>query len=68
MDMILNYIFIGFAITFLLDYISEKYKNHQAFQEIPEWNWGARIMFALFWPLGTTLFLYIFIREYFFNK
>ena len=68
MDMVLNYIFIGFAITFLLDYVSEKFKNHTGWENIPEWNWGARIMFALFWPLGAALFIFIFIKEYFFNK
>tara|TARA_A100001515_G_scaffold118929_1_gene101402 strand:- start:426 stop:626 length:201 start_codon:yes stop_codon:yes gene_type:complete len=65
MDKVLNYIFIGFTITFLLDYISEKYKNHQAFKDVPEWDWGARIMFALFWPLGTIIFIYVFLKEYF---
>ena len=68
MDMVLNYIFIGFAITFLLDYMVYKFKDHPAWQNVPEWNWGARIMFALFWPLGTILFIFIFIKEYFFNK
>jgi len=32
---------------------------------VPDWNWGARIMFILFWPLGTALFIYTFIKEYF---
>ena len=34
MDVILNYIFIGFVFTFLIDYISDKFKNHPAFQGV----------------------------------
>ena len=68
MDMVLNYIFIGFAITFLLDYMVYKFKDHPAWQNVPDWSWGARIMFALFWPLGATLFIYTFIKIYFFKK
>ena len=68
MDKVLNYIFIGFAITFLLDYMSDRYKNHPGWEDVPSWNWGARTMFILFWPLGTALFIYTFIKIYFFNK
>ena len=68
MDMVLNYIFIGFIITFLLDYVSDKYKNHPSWVNVPEWDWGSRIMFILFWPLGVGLFLYTFIKTYFFKK
>ena len=64
--MILNYLFIGFVLSFLLDYISEKYKNHQSFQNVPKWGWGARIMFSLVWPIGVIIFIYLLIRE--FNK
>ena len=65
MDMILNYIFIGFVITFLLDYMSEKYKHHPAFKDVPDWGWGARIMLILFWPLGVLIFTYTFLKSYF---
>jgi len=65
MDIVLNYIFIGFAFSFILDYLSDKYADHQSFQNVPEWGWGARIMFILFWPLGATIFIYIFLKEYF---
>jgi len=63
--MILNYLFIGFVLSFLLDYISEKYKNHQSFQNVPEWDWQARIIFALFWPIGLIIFFYSYIKAYF---
>ena len=65
MDIILNYIFIGFAFTFLLDYISDRYKNHPAWYEVPGWNWKARILFALFWPIGLSIFIYVFVKERF---
>ena len=65
MDKVLNYIFIGFTLTFLLDYLSDKYADHPSFQNVPEWGWGARIMLVLFWPLGAALFIYTFIKEYF---
>ena len=64
MHMILNYIFIGFAFTFLLDYLSDKFKNHPASQGVPEWTWGARIALTLFWPLGVIIFIYTFLKSY----
>ena len=64
MDVILNYIFIGFVFTFLIDYISDKFKNHPAFQGVPEWTWGARIALTLFWPLGVIIFIYTFLKSY----
>ena len=63
--MILNYLFIGFVLSFLLDYISEKYKNHQSFQNVPEWDWQTRIIFALLWPIGLIIFIYSYIKAYF---
>ena len=65
MDKILNYIFIGFALTFLLDYISDKYADPPAFKDVPDWGWGARIMLILFWPLGAVIFIYTFLKSYF---
>tara|TARA_B100002019_G_scaffold20861_1_gene15915 strand:- start:224 stop:424 length:201 start_codon:yes stop_codon:yes gene_type:complete len=65
MDMILNYIFIGFISTFLLDYLHYSLRNHPLWKEIPVWTWGARILFALFWPIGISFFIYTFIKERF---
>jgi hypothetical protein len=62
---ILNYLFIGFVCTFLLDYFSYKYRNHPSWRNVPGWNWGARIMFVLAWPLGVILFTYTFLKEHF---
>ena len=61
MSIFLNYLFIGFILTFLVDYFSFKYKNHKSFKNIPEWTWLARIFFALIWPIG----LYYIIRGLF---
>ena len=63
--MILNYIFIGFVCTFLLDYMSHKFQNHPSWEKVPKWDWGARITFVLFWPVGVVLFIYTFIKERF---
>ena len=65
MGIILNYIFIGFAVAFLLDYISEKYKDHPSWVNVPEWDWTSRTMFALIWPIRITLFIYTFLKERF---
>ena len=64
MDIFLNYVFIGFILTFLLDYLSDILKKDPLFHiKVPSWTWGARIMFALFWPLGISLFVYVYIKE-----
>jgi len=65
MDKFLNYIFIGFAFSFILDFISDKYADHPSYQNVPEWSWGARIMLILFWPLGAAMFIYVYLKEYF---
>ena len=56
--MILNYIFIGFVCTFIIDYICYKFKDHKSFKNVPEWSWTARISFALLWPLGILFTIY----------
>jgi|TARA_Y100000114_G_C11605272_1_gene252443 hypothetical protein len=63
MNTIINYIFIGFILTFLLDYVSEKFKNHPEWVNVPDWNWGARILFTIAWPLGVIIFIYTLIKE-----
>ena len=65
MSMIINYLFIGCVCAFLLDYLSYKNKNHPSWQNVPGWNWGARIMFVLAWPFGIILFIYTFLKERF---
>lgn len=65
MDKVLNYIFIGFAFTFLIDFIADKYADHPSFKDVPDWGWGARIALILFWPFGAAIFIYTFIKERF---
>ena len=62
---IINYLFIGCIGAFLLDYFSHKYQDHPSWQNVPSWDWGARIMFVLAWPLGVIIFIYTFIKERF---
>ena len=62
---IINYLFIGFFLTFLLDYICDKFKDHPSWSNVPDWDWGSRMMFILFWPVGVMIFTYTFIKERF---
>ena len=64
MDKILNYIFIGCILSFLLDYFTMKYQNHIAWKDVPDWGWGSRIIFILFWPVGVVFFLYSLINSF----
>ena len=59
---ILNYFFIGFALTFLTDYVCN---NIKVFKKVPDWGWGARIIFILFWPIGLLIFTYSFFKAYY---
>jgi hypothetical protein len=63
--MILNYFFIGFVFSFLIDYFSFKLQNHPAWKNVPEWGWGARIIFVLIWPIGILIFIYTFTKQFF---
>ena len=67
MDIILNYIFVGFAFTFLIDLLlnSEKIKNHRMMKNSPTWNMELRIICVLIWPLCALVFLYSFFKTYF---
>ena len=56
---IINYLFIGFVFTFLIDYVCDKF---EVFQKVPDWDWGARMIFILFWPIGLLIFLYYFLK------
>ncbi len=62
---ILNYLFIGFCLSFILDYMSHKFKDHPSWKDVPDWSWASRLTFALIWPLGAIVFIYVFIKERF---
>ena len=63
---ILNYIFIGFTFTFIVDLLMNlkpiinhpKMKNHT-------WGWNERIICILFWPISFIIFFIAFIKTYF---
>ena len=53
--MIVNYLMIGFGFAFLLDLMTHIFRNHEAWTDVPQWDWKARIAFVLFWPLGISI-------------
>ena len=63
MDMVLNYIFIGFAFAFIVDFILnlESVKNHPKAVNL-KWGWNERIFAILVWPIGIIIFLFSFIK------
>tara|TARA_R110000782_G_scaffold217132_1_gene304642 strand:+ start:294 stop:503 length:210 start_codon:yes stop_codon:yes gene_type:complete len=66
MDMFLNYIFIGFIFTFILDLILYKLKDNITVKELGlEESWGdfQRIVCILIWPISLTVFLLSFIKS-----
>ena len=64
MGIFLNYLFIGFILAFLLDYFSFTYEHHISWQIVPNWGWGATIMFSLVWPIGIIIFIHTLIKEF----
>ena len=63
---IINYFFTGFILTFLLDYLSDRLKKDTLFPiKVPSWTWGARIMFALFWPFTSCYLVFAIIKNIF---
>ena len=65
MDILLNYILVGFAFCFLIDFTSDKLKYHTAFREVTEWGWPERLIFISVWPIGILIFIYFFLKSYF---
>ena len=66
MDIILNYIFVGFAFTFLIDLLlnSEKIKNHPNVKGL-SWGNKERIMCISIWPIAVLVFFLSFFKTYF---
>ena len=63
---ILNYFFIGFVFTFLVDILmgSSKIKNHPKMKD-KTWGMNERIICTLIWPISVLLFTITFIKSYF---
>jgi|19_taG_2_1085344.scaffolds.fasta_scaffold67969_2 mannose/fructose/N-acetylgalactosamine-specific phosphotransferase system component IIC len=67
---ILNYFFIGFAFTFIIDLLLgvEKIKDHPKIKKALEqgdWRLQERILCILIWPLAFLIFSTEFIKQYF---
>ena len=57
MGVFLNYLFFGFVLAFLIDYLCHKFKDYPGWDRVPKWGWNARIIFILLWPIGLFLFI-----------
>tara|TARA_R110001592_G_scaffold256095_1_gene519802 strand:- start:38 stop:238 length:201 start_codon:yes stop_codon:yes gene_type:complete len=63
---ILNYFFIGFAFTFLIDILMglNKIKNHPKMKN-HKWEWNERIMCIVIWPVAFIVFFIAFLKASF---
>jgi hypothetical protein len=63
---ILNYFFIGFAFTFIVDLLMnlKPIINHPKMKD-KNWGWGERITCILFWPITFAIFTVYFFKSYF---
>ena len=61
---ILNYLFIGFLFTFLLDIILNTYSDHPKVKYL-EWGLKEKILSVLVWPVGLLVFLNSFFKSLF---
>ena len=64
--MILDYIFIGFVFTFIVDLLMglKPIINHPKMKDKVWWG-NERIICILFWPIAFTIFTVQFIKSYF---
>ena len=63
---ILNYFFIGAAVTFIIDLLLgiEGIKNHSKMKD-KNWGMGERILCVLIWPIASIIFTIAFIKQFF---
>ena len=64
---ILNYFFIGFGFTFIIDLLLgiEGIKNHPKMQDTPIWDMKLRLFCILVWPLSVLIFTIAFLISFF---
>ena len=63
---ILNYIFVGFLVIFLIDSISYIGQNHPKMQiALKQWGWAERTICVIIWPIALIIFVVSFIKTYF---
>ena len=63
---LINYFFIGFIFTFLVDTLIglKSIKNHPKMKDYI-WGWNERIICILLWPVAFISFSVSFIKTYF---
>ena len=63
---ILNYFFIGFGFTFIVDLLLgiEGIRNHPKMKD-KDWGMVQRILCMVIWPLASLVFLVAFIKQFF---
>ena len=63
---ILNYFFIGFIFTFMIECIIKWQKDHPRIISILDiWKNETRIACVLLWPLALLYFLLAFFKQFF---
>ena len=64
MDIILNYIFIGFGFIFFIDLLlnTKHVKNHPLKID-KDWGWNERLICIIIWPIAALVFLYSFFKS-----
>ena len=71
MDMILNYIFVGFIFIFVMDILMSKLKNNDYLTPDINWGWVQRLIAVAIWPIALLWFCIIFLVTFikgFFKK
>jgi hypothetical protein len=63
---ILNYFFIGFGFTFIVDLLLgiEGIRNHPKMKD-KDWGMKERILCIAIWPISVLIFLIAFIKQFF---
>jgi len=62
---ILNYFFIGFGFTFLMDILMSVLKSKGLLLKSIEWSLLNRLFCIIIWPLAAIWFLIAFIKQFF---
>ena len=65
MNMVLNYIFIGFIFIFVMDILMGKLKKKDLLSSEIDWGWIQRLICVAVWPLALLWFCIVFCKEFF---
>tara|TARA_R110000796_G_scaffold81062_1_gene178883 strand:+ start:359 stop:562 length:204 start_codon:yes stop_codon:yes gene_type:complete len=65
MDMILNYIFVGFAFIFIMDIVMTKLKEKNYLTPNVDWGWDQRLIAVVIWPIALLWFCISFCKQFF---